>query len=340
MRTSDFDYYLPPSLVAQAPLPRRDESRLMVIHRETGEIEHRGFREIVNYLSPGDTLVLNDTRVRPARLQGTFAGTGGKVEAVLLHPRGEDTWEALVRPGRRARPGKVIIFGQGELVARVTGHAGEGERVLALDYQGNLEEVLDRVGTLPLPPYIKEKLADPERYQTVYAREQGSAAAPTAGLHFTPGVLEGVQARGINIVYITLHVGLGTFRPVKAGSLAGHRMHREYYSVSPGAARSLNQALAAGSRLVAVGTTSCRVLESVRGSGGFAAGSGWTDLFIYPGYRFQAVDALLTNFHLPRSTLLMLVCALGGRELVLKAYQEAIGRGYRFYSFGDAMLLR
>ncbi|RQD77498.1 MAG: tRNA preQ1(34) S-adenosylmethionine ribosyltransferase-isomerase QueA [Candidatus Syntrophonatronum acetioxidans] len=339
MELSEFDYYLPPELIAQEPVPERSGSRLLVAKRDKGIIEHTWFQEIIEYLVPGDTLVLNDTRVIPARLFGVRKDTGGKVEIILLKRRQENRWEVLVKPGKRARPGIEIVFGDGKLTARVEDYTEEGGRVLSFHYQGVFEEVLSELGEMPLPPYIKKKLEEPERYQTVYAREEGSAAAPTAGLHFTPELLKKIKEKGVELIYLTLHVGLATFRPVKVDRIEEHKMHEEYYQVSPSAAHALNKALAAGSRIIAVGTTSCRVLETIRREEGFIPGKGWTDIFIYPGYQFKAVDGLLTNFHLPRSTLIMLVCAFGGKDLVMKAYQEAMERRYRFYSFGDAMLI-
>ncbi len=339
MELSEFDYYLPPELIAQEPVSRRDQSRLLVINRKTQAIEHTYFSQLVHYLSPGDVLVLNNTRVIPARLTGARKDTGGKVEVVLLKPTGNQTWEALVKPGRRVPPGKEIVFGEGKLTASVLETTQEGGRILSFSYEGSFEEVLSQLGILPLPPYIKRELKEPQRYQTVYAEEEGSVAAPTAGLHFTRQMLEKIQSTGVKVVYITLHVGLGTFRPVKVERVEEHKMHQEFYSVSSKSCQELNQALQSGSRIIAVGTTSCRVLETIKKEGGFVSGNGWTDIFIYPGYKFKAVDALLTNFHLPRSTLIMLVCAFAGKDLVFKGYREAISKQYRFYSFGDAMLL-
>ncbi len=339
MELSEFDYYLPPELIAQEPVSKRDQSRLLVINRKTQAIEHTYFSQLIHYLSPGDVLVLNDTRVIPARLTGARKDTGGKVEVVLLKPTGNQTWEALVKPGRRVRPGKEIVFGEGKLTASVLDVTQEGGRILSFSYEGNFEDVLSQLGNLPLPPYIKRQLKEPQRYQTVYAKEEGSVAAPTAGLHFTRKMLEKIESTGVKVVYITLHVGLGTFRPVKVERVEEHKMHQEFYSVSSKSCQELNQALQWGSRIIAVGTTSCRVLETIKKEGGFVSGNGWTDIFIYPGYKFKAVDALLTNFHLPRSTLIMLVCAFAGKDLVFKGYREAISKQYRFYSFGDAMLL-
>lgn len=341
MNLFDFDYYLPVQLIAQEPALQREESRLLVVKRDTKKTEHTFFKRFMDYLNPGDALVLNDTRVIPARLIGAKKDTGGKVEVLLLkkvdsHPY---TWEALVKPGKRARLGSEIVFGDGRLTARVIDYKEEGERILSLSFDGVFEEVLSELGVLPLPPYIKKQLKDPERYQTVYARHEGSVAAPTAGLHFTPQMLEDLKTKGVSIIYITLHVGLGTFRPVKAVEIEQHKMHEEYYVVTPEAASALTRLKNSGSRIIAVGTTSCRVLETIKEEDGFISRTGWTDIFIYPGYKFKAVDALLTNFHLPQSTLIMLVSAFGGRELVFRAYQEAVEKSYRFYSFGDAMLI-
>lgn len=340
MRVSDFDYELPEAAIAQRPAKPRDASRLMVLHRATGAVEHRIFRDLPGYLVPGDVLVVNDSRVVPARLFGEKEGTGGSVELLLLERRSLDTWEALVRPGRRVRPGARLVFGGGLLRARVVDSTPAGGRVIAFEYEGLFEELLRRLGEMPLPPYIKEKLDDPERYQTVYAREEGSKAAPTAGLHFTPELLDAIRQRGVAVVSLTLHVGLGTFRPVTAETVEGHTMHAEYFRVPEETAAAVNGARERGRRVVAVGTTAVRTLESVADERGrIRAGDGWTDIFIYPGYRFKAVDAMVTNFHLPRSTLLMLVCAFAGRERTLAAYGTAIAYGYRFYSFGDAMLI-
>ncbi len=339
MELSEFDYYLPPELIAQEPVSKRDNSRLLVMNRDAQSIEHTYFSQFTDYLSAGDVLVLNDTKVIPARLIGVKGDTGGKVEVVLIKRTGNRTWEVLVKPGKRARPGREIVFGEGKLTAKVLEVTEEGGRILSFSYEGVFEEVLSELGNLPLPPYIKKQLKEPHRYQTVYAKQEGSVAAPTAGLHFTRQMLEKIESKGIKVVYITLHVGLGTFRPVKVERVEEHKMHQEFYSVSPKSCQELNQALQADSRIIAVGTTSCRVLETIRKEGGFVSGNGWTDIFIYPGYKFKALDALLTNFHLPRSTLIMLVCAFAGKDLVFKAYREAIYEQYRFYSFGDAMLI-
>lgn len=340
MKVAEFDYNLPEELIAQEPVEPRDASRLLVVHRQTGELEHRAFRDIVDYIRPGDVLVINDTKVIPARLFGTKMDTGGHVELLLLKRMGRDAWEALVRPGRRVRPGASLEFGDGRLTAKVREVTPAGGRIVEFAYNGVFEAVLDELGQMPLPPYIHKELADKERYQTVYAKEEGSAAAPTAGLHFTPALLESIAKKGVAICPITLHVGLGTFRPVKADDVADHKMHAEYYSISEGAAKAITSAKEAGGRVFAVGTTTTRTLEAAaQKNGRIAADSGWTDIFIFPGFEFQVVDALITNFHLPRSTLLMLVSALAGKDLILQAYQTAIEARYRFFSFGDAMLI-
>jgi S-adenosylmethionine:tRNA ribosyltransferase-isomerase len=338
---SQFDFDLPERLIAQTPLAERSESRLLVLRREDGSIRHRRFQDIVEFLQPGDVLVLNDSKVIPARLIGSKADTGAKIELLLLKQLQGDRWETLVKPAKRIKAGTKVVFGQGELVA-VAEEEGEapGGRIFRLEYDGVLMELLNRLGQMPLPPYIKKQLDDPDRYQTVYARHPGSAAAPTAGLHFTPELLNRIEQRGVNIAAITLHVGLGTFRPVTADRVEDHRMHAEYYDVSREAAEAVNKAKANGRRVVAVGTTSCRTLESIADDEGTVyARSGWTDIFIYPGYTFRAVDALITNFHLPKSTLVMLVSAFAGRELTMKSYREAVREEYRFFSFGDAMLI-
>lgn len=340
MRVDDFDYHLPEELIAQEPLPERDSSRLMVVHRQSGLIEHRQFRQIVDYLRPGDVLVLNETRVLPARLLGKREDTGGKVEMLLLHPRGNDRWEVLVRPGKKVKPGTTVVFGDGLLRARVEETTSVGGRVVHFEYEGNWEQLLPKIGEVPLPPYIKKKLPDPERYQTVYGRVEGSAAAPTAGLHFTPALLHKIRQQGIIITSLILHVGLGTFRPVKVERVEDHRMHAEYYEIPPETAATVNQARREGRRVIAVGTTCVRALETAAGEKGeITPGKGWTDIFIYPGYKFRAIDALVTNFHLPRSTLLMLVAAFAGYELIMEAYRQAVAERYRFFSFGDAMLI-
>ncbi len=342
MDVSEFDFHLPEELIAQSPPPRRADSRLMVLDRETGELEHRRFSDLTEYLRPGDVLVINDTRVRPARLIGMKKETGGRVEILLLKPLGEDRWEVLAKPARRLKPENTILFGNGELRAVVEGESDvAGGRIVRLTYEAeDLEALLERLGEMPLPPYIRKRLEDPERYQTVYARAVGSAAAPTAGLHFTPELLEEIRGKGVDIASVTLHVGLGTFRPVTAERVEEHRMHAEYYEVDEEAAERIRAACKRGGRVVAVGTTSVRTLETVAGlHGEIVPAKGWTDIFIYPGYRFRAVDALITNFHLPRSTLLMLVSAFASRRQILAAYEEAVNRRYRFFSFGDAMLI-
>lgn len=336
----DFDYELPEPLIAQVPLAQREASRLLVLHKNDGSYEHRQFTDLINYLRAGDALVLNNTKVLPARLLGHKVPGGAVVEILLLKQRDAHTWETIVRPGKRLRPGAEVVFGSGELRARIVEILPDGGRLVRFSYTGIFQELLDRLGEMPLPPYIKEKLTDKNRYQTVYAQEDGSAAAPTAGLHFTPDFLQQITAKGVSLVYLTLHVGLGTFRPVKVKRIEEHQMHSEYYHLSAEAAALLNQCKQRGGRIFAVGTTTCRTLETVASaSGEIEAGSGWTDIFIYPGYRFKAIDALLTNFHLPKSTLLMLVAAFAGRENVLRAYQEAVQAKYRFFSFGDAMLI-
>ena len=340
MKTSDFYYDLPPELIAQDPLEDRSSARLMVLNKETGEVSHHVFREVTSFLEPGDCLVLNNTKVIPARLMGVREETGGAVEVLLLKRRADDVWETLVRPGKKARPGTKLVFGDGLLHAEVLEVVEEGNRLIRFQYEGIWEEVLDRLGEMPLPPYITHKLQDKNRYQTVYAKYEGSAAAPTAGLHFTQELLREVEKKGVDIAYVTLHVGLGTFRPVKVENLAEHHMHSEYYQVSGEAAEKINRAKESGHRVICVGTTSCRTVESACDENGhLEAGCGDTDIFIYPGYRFKVLDALITNFHLPESTLVMLVSALAGREHVLSAYEEAVREKYRFFSFGDAMLI-
>ena len=337
MRLADFDYPLPKDLIAQQPVSPRDASRLLVVERASGRLMHRTFREIVDYLHDGDVLVVNDTRVLPARLRGRRAGTGGAVELLLLRPSENGAWEALVRPGRRVRDGTIVEVGAGATPVRIGARLPDGRRMISLPSGGEMMDLLRRAGEVPLPPYIKRTPDDPEAYQTVYAREDGAVAAPTAGLHFTPELLEQLRQRGVGVVTLTLHVGLGTFQPVTVDDIRQHRMEVEHYTIPPQAAAAINDRRG---RLVAVGTTTVRALETAPGAGGrVSAGSGWTDLFIYPGFAFRAVEALVTNFHLPRTTLLMLVCAFAGRELVLRAYEEAIRERYRFYSFGDAMLI-
>ncbi len=337
MKVADFDYYLPTELIAQSPMEPRDHSRLLVLHREDGRLEHRHFYDLPDYLRPGDVLVFNDTRVIPARLLGR-KDSGARAEVFLLTRLQEGEWEVLVRPGKKLPEGAVINFGP-ELSCQVLRRTDYGGRVVRFSYQGVFEEILDRLGEPPLPPYIKLPLADKERYQTVYSRERGSAAAPTAGLHFTRELLERLRDKGCQEVFLTLHVGLGTFRPVSVEQVEEHVMHREFYSVPEETAAAVNAAKAEGRRIVAVGTTAVRTLEAAGAGGRLLAGKGWTNIFIYPGYRFRMVDALVTNFHLPQSTLLMLVSALAGRELVLRAYQEAVRERYRFFSFGDCTLI-
>ncbi len=336
-----FDFDLPERLIAQHPLPERTASRLLVLDKRTGATAHRQFVDLIEYLKPGDVLVVNDSRVLPARLIGEKADTGAKIEVLLLKTLGDDRWETLVKPGKRVKPGTEIVFGDGSLRCICEATTEAGGRIVRFSYAGIFYEVLERLGSMPLPPYIHAQLEDRERYQTVYARERGSAAAPTAGLHFTREYLEKVQAKGVKLAFLTLHVGLGTFRPVSSDKVEEHTMHSEYYEIPAETAEAVNAAKASGGRVIAVGTTSCRTLETVaKANGGMlTAQSGWTDIFIYPGYSFSIVDGLLTNFHLPKSTLVMLVSALAGRENVLNAYREAIEREYRFFSFGDAMLV-
>lgn len=341
MELHDFYYELPPELIAQDPLEDRSGSRLLCLDRASGAVSHHIFREITDMLRPGDCLVINDTKVIPARLMGSKVGTDAKIEVLLLKRREDRVWETLVRPGKKARPGAKISFGDGLLTGEVLEVVEDGNRLIRFDYEGIFEEVLDRLGQMPLPPYITHQLKDKNRYQTVYARHDGSAAAPTAGLHFTPELLREIQEKGVQIVRVTLHVGLGTFRPVKTENITEHHMHSEYYVVEEEAAGKINETKKRGGRVIAVGTTSCRTLESAAGEDGMLrAGSGWTDIFIYPGYRFRVTDALITNFHLPESTLLMLVSALAGREQILDAYAEAVRERYRFFSFGDAMFIQ
>ena len=340
MKTSDFWFDLPPELIAQTPLPRRDGSRLLCLDKTTGETEHCFFYDLPDKLQPGDCLVLNDSRVLPARLIGRRQPGGGICEILLLTERGENLWECLVRPGKKLRTGARVVFGDGELEAVIESEMPDGNRLVRFSYEGIFLEVLDRLGEMPLPPYIKEKLADRERYQTVYSREPGSAAAPTAGLHFTRELLSQIAEKGIQLCYLTLHVGLGTFRPVKEENILDHEMHSEYCIVPEETARTVTETKRAGGRIIAVGTTSCRTLESFANPDGtLDPHSGWTNIFIYPGYRFRCIDALVTNFHLPESTLIMLVSALAGRENILNAYREAVEERYRFFSFGDAMFI-
>lgn len=339
MKKSDFYFDLPEELIAQTPLEKRDSSRLMCLDKNTGEVTHRVFSDLVDLLNPGDCLVMNDSRVLPARLLGTRE-TGGAVEVLLLRDLGGGEWECLTRPGRKTRPGTHLSFGEGELTADVLNVAEGGNRVIKFNYEGIFLEVLERLGKMPLPPYIKEELQDPERYQTVYSRELGSAAAPTAGLHFTRELLDRIAAKGVRECFVTLHVGLGTFRPVKEDEIEDHDMHSEFCIVPEETARVINETKASGGRVVCVGTTSCRTVESfAKTDGTIEPSSGWTNIFIYPGYKFKCLDALVTNFHLPESTLVMLVSALAGRENVLNAYAEAVREKYRFFSFGDAMFI-
>lgn len=340
LKKSDFFYELPQELIAQDPLADRSASRLLVLHRDSGKTEHRVFKDIKTYLHAGDCLVLNNTKVIPARLMGKKAETGAAVELLLLKRREKDVWETLVRPGKKCRQGAKLVFGEGLLTAEILETVEEGNRLVRFSYDGIFEEVLDKLGEMPLPPYITHKLADKNRYQTVYAKYEGSAAAPTAGLHFTKELLEEIEDMGIRTAYVTLHVGLGTFRPVKTDNILEHHMHSEYYEVSEEAAEKINRTKAEGRRIICVGTTSCRTVESAAGEDGrVSAGCGNTEIFIYPGYHFKVLDALITNFHLPESTLVMLVSALAGREQVLAAYEEAVREKYRFFSFGDAMLI-
>lgn len=342
MKLSEFTYELPEELIAQTPIEKRDTSRLLVLDKKTGQIEHKTFFDIVKYLSPNDCLVLNDTKVIPARIYGKKEATGGNMEFVLLKNKGNDVWEVLTRPGRKAIPGARFVFGDGILKAQVMEVVEDGNRLVKFEYEGIFENILDKIGLMPLPPYIKEKLQDKNRYQTVYARENGSSAAPTAGLHFTNELLKQIEGMGVNIAKVTLHVGLGTFRPVKVENILEHKMHSEYFHIEQDACDKINQARKNGGRIICVGTTSCRVLESldVDDNNQIHPTKGNTDIFIYPGYTFKLVDNLITNFHLPESTLLMLVSALAGRENILNAYNEAVSLKYRFFSFGDAMYIK
>ena len=340
MKTSDFNFDLPEELIAQTPVEPRDSSRLMVLDKRTGEIEHRHFYDIIDYLTPQDCLILNDSRVLPARIYGIKEETGAHVEFLLLQNKGNDVWEALAGPGKRAKKGSRFSFGDGLLRCEVVDVLPDGNRLIHFEYEGVFFHILDQIGQMPLPPYIKARLEDKERYQTVYSREEGSAAAPTAGLHFTPELLEKIQAKGIDLGFVTLHVGLGTFRPVKEEEITDHEMHSEYCMVPGETARIINETRKNGGRVICVGTTSCRTVESFAAEDGtMEESAGWTNIFIYPGYRFKVLDGLITNFHLPESTLIMLVSALAGREHVLAAYREAVRERYRFFSFGDAMLI-
>lgn len=340
MDLKDFNYDLPEELIAQDPLEDRSSSRLMVLHKDTGRIEHKIFRDIIDYLNPGDCLVINDTKVIPARLMGIKEDTGAAIEVLLLKRNADDVWECLVKPGKKARTGARIVFGEGLLVGEIVDVIEDGNRMIKFHYEGIFEEILDKLGQMPLPPYITHKLQDKNRYQTVYAKNEGSAAAPTAGLHFTKVLLEKIKEKGVNVVSITLHVGLGTFRPVKVDKIEEHHMHTETFNISKEAADTINRTRAAGGRVIAVGTTSCRTLESAAADDGtIPARSGDTDIFIYPGYKFKAIDCLITNFHLPESTLIMLVSALAGRDNIMNAYETAVKERYRFFSFGDAMFI-
>jgi S-adenosylmethionine:tRNA ribosyltransferase-isomerase len=340
MDVKDFDFYLPEELIAQHPLEQRDSSRLMVLDKKTGEIKHKRFHDIMEYLNKGDTLVLNNTRVMPARLIGEKEDTGGKIEFLLLKRIEKDRWECLAKPGKSAREGRKFTFGEGKLKAEVVEVKEDGNRIVEFSYEGIFEEVLDSLGEMPLPPYIHERLEDKERYQTVYSKENGSAAAPTAGLHFTKELLEEIKEKGINIVYLTLHVGLGTFRPVKVENIEEHEMHSEFYMLSKESADIINKTKENGNSVISVGTTSTRTLETIGDENGFVKEqSGWTNIFIYPGYKFKVVDKLITNFHLPESTLIMLVSTLAGKNNVMNAYKEAVKEKYRFFSFGDAMFI-
>ena len=341
MNVTDYNFDLPQELIAQDPLEDRSSSRLLVLNKETGEMEHRVFRDIVEYLHPGDCLVINDTKVIPARLLGVKEDTGAHVEVLLLKRRENDIWETLVKPGKKCRPGAVLSFGDGLLKGTVLDVVDEGNRLIQFSYEGIFEQILDQLGQMPLPPYITHQLKDKNRYQTVYAVHEGSAAAPTAGLHFTKELLKQIEDMGVKIAHVTLHVGLGTFRPVKVDNILDHHMHSEVYMVEESEAKKINDTKAEGGRVICVGTTSCRTIESATDENGILkAGSGWTEIFIYPGYKFKILDCLITNFHLPESTLVMLVSALAGRENILNAYQEAIKERYRFFSFGDAMFIK
>lgn len=340
MKVHDFYFDLPEELIAQDPIEKRDESRLLVLHKAENSLEHKVFKEIIDYLNPGDCLVLNNSRVIPARLFGVKADTGAHMEFVLLRRIDKDRWETLVKPGKKAKIGSVFVFGNGELKCKILSNTEAGGRIIEFEYEGIFEEILDALGEMPLPPYIKHKLKDKERYQTVYSKVEGSAAAPTAGLHFTNELLDKISAKGINICYLTLHVGLGTFRPVKVEDIESHLMHSEFYMIDSENAELINNAKKCGKRIIAVGTTSCRTLETLGDENGrIKPSSGWTDIFIYPGYRFKVVEALITNFHLPESTLIMLVSALAGKDRVMEAYKVAINEKYRFFSFGDAMFI-
>ncbi len=341
IKTSDFYYDLPDDLIAQHPMEEREMSRLLIIDKETGDLEHKRFKDILDYLNQGDTLVLNDTRVLPARLFGNRVNKEEKVEFLLLNKKANNIWETIVRPGKKAKVGDVIEFGQGLLKARITSIGEEGTRFLEFDYNGIFEEILDKLGEMPLPPYITEKLEDKERYQTVYSKHLGSAAAPTAGLHFTKELIKSIEDKGVNIAYITLHVGLGTFRPVKVDNILEHHMHSEFYEINKETADIINSTKKAGGKIISVGTTTTRTLETIGSENGMVESkSGWTDIFIFPGYEFKIVDSIITNFHLPESTLMMLVSAIAGRENIMAAYDIAVKENYRFFSFGDAMFIK
>lgn len=340
MKTSDFYFDLPQELIAQDPLEDRSSSRLLLLDRESGKTQHRVFRDIIEYLNPGDCLVVNNTKVIPARLYGSKIGTDAKIEVLLLKRRENNVWETLVKPGKKCRVGARISFGEGLLIGEVIDVVDEGNRLIRFEHEGIFEEILDKLGQMPLPPYIHHQLKDKNRYQTVYAKHDGSAAAPTAGLHFTPELLEEIKKKGVHIAHVTLHVGLGTFRPVKVEDVTDHHMHSEFYIVEPEQAELINRVKKEGGKIVAVGTTSCRTLESATDESGILkAGSGWTEIFIYPGYQFKMIDRLITNFHLPESTLMMLVSALAGKDKIMAAYEEAVKERYRFFSFGDAMFI-
>ena len=341
MRKEDFYFDLPEELIAQDPLEDRSSSRLLVLDKETGKVEHHVFREIIDYLQEGDCLVINDTKVIPARLIGSKIGTDAKIEVLFLKRKGNDVWETLVKPGKKMKPGARVSFGDGLLKGEVLEVVEEGNRLIHFEYEGIFEEILDQLGQMPLPPYITHQLEDKNRYQTVYAKHSGSAAAPTAGLHFTPELLKEIEEKGVQIARVTLHVGLGTFRPVKVDNILEHHMHSEFYQIDEEAAEKINRAKESGHRVICVGTTSCRTIESAADKNGkLHATNGWTEIFIYPGYEFKVLDCLITNFHLPESTLVMLVSALAGREQVLSAYEEAVKEKYRFFSFGDAMFIK
>lgn len=340
MKVEDFDYHLPEGLIAQQPVEIRDESRLMVLHKNTGQVNHKKFKNIIDYFEEGDLLVLNNSKVIPARLFGQKIPTGTDIEVLLLNEKDTDTWEVLVKPGKRVKKGAKISFADGKLEGETLEYTDFGGRIMKFNYSGDFNTLLDELGELPLPPYINEELKEPDRYQTVYAKNRGSAAAPTAGLHFTPGLFNQLNEKGVEIAYLTLHVGLGTFRPVKVDKVEDHQMHSEYYELSPDTAKLINEKKNRGKRIIAVGTTTTRTLESIANeSGQVEAAKGWTDIFIYPGYEFKVIDALITNFHLPKSTLLMLVSAFAGKDKVMSAYHLAVGKKYRFFSLGDAMLI-